>query len=144
MIIQTNPVIIAIIVIYFQALSWCPWQQNILATGGGAADKTVKFWNVNNGSCINSTNTQSQVSNSRFGTKRQIQHLKLDKYCRHDIDSFYFCIFFELPLLKFKLISLDKLTLDGLIVSQNHEEGNHIPCSFRCHPFSGQKNTKRQ
>lgn len=44
-----------------RALAWCPWQPNILATGGGTADRCIKFWNVNNGNCINSVDTNSQV-----------------------------------------------------------------------------------
>lgn len=44
-----------------RALSWCPWQPNILATGGGTADRCIKFWNVNSGTMINSVDSQSQV-----------------------------------------------------------------------------------
>ncbi len=29
-----------------RALAWCPWQSNILAIGGGTADRCIKFWNV--------------------------------------------------------------------------------------------------
>lgn len=32
-----------------KALAWCPWQNNILASGGGTADRTIRFWNVNTG-----------------------------------------------------------------------------------------------
>ena len=45
-----------------QALSWCPWQLNLLATGGGSSDKTVKFWNVTSGQCMKTLTTDSQVS----------------------------------------------------------------------------------
>lgn len=45
-----------------KALAWCPWQSNLLATGGGTADRTIKFWNTANGNCINSVDTKSQVS----------------------------------------------------------------------------------
>lgn len=44
-----------------RALAWCPWQPNVLATGGGTADRCIKFWNVNNGNCMNSVDTNSQV-----------------------------------------------------------------------------------
>jgi cell division cycle protein 20 (cofactor of APC complex) len=44
-----------------RALAWCPWQSNILATGGGTADRCIKFWNVGNGTCTNSIDTKSQV-----------------------------------------------------------------------------------
>ena len=45
-----------------QALSWCLWQLNLLATGGGSSDKTVKFWNVTSGQCMETLTTDSQVS----------------------------------------------------------------------------------
>lgn len=28
-----------------KAISWCPWKSNILATGGGKNDRTLKIWN---------------------------------------------------------------------------------------------------
>uniref|UniRef100_A0A674MSV7 Cell division cycle 20 homolog n=1 Tax=Takifugu rubripes TaxID=31033 RepID=A0A674MSV7_TAKRU len=45
-----------------KALAWCPWQHNILASGGGTSDRHIRIWNVNSGSCISSLDTQSQVS----------------------------------------------------------------------------------
>ncbi|GAA0151678.1 ubiquitin-protein ligase [Lithospermum erythrorhizon] len=44
-----------------RALSWCPFQSNLLASGGGVADHCIKFWNTNTGACLNSVNTGSQV-----------------------------------------------------------------------------------
>lgn len=44
-----------------RALSWCPFQSNLLASGGGVADKCIKFWNTKTGACLNSVNTGSQV-----------------------------------------------------------------------------------
>jgi len=44
-----------------KALAWCPHQRNVLATGGGTADKCIKFWNSANGSLLNSVETRSQV-----------------------------------------------------------------------------------
>jgi cell division cycle protein 20 (cofactor of APC complex) len=44
-----------------KALSWCPWQNNLLATGGGAADRTIRFWNTATGVCLNYIDTDSQV-----------------------------------------------------------------------------------
>ncbi|KAM7353472.1 cell division cycle 20 protein fzy [Cochliomyia hominivorax] len=44
-----------------RALAWCPWQPNVLASGGGTADRCIKFWNINNGSLINSVDSKSQV-----------------------------------------------------------------------------------
>lgn len=44
-----------------KALAWCPWQPSLLASGGGTADRCIKFWNANTGACINSVDTKSQV-----------------------------------------------------------------------------------
>lgn len=44
-----------------KALSWCPWQRNLLITGGGASDKTMRMWNVETGKSVNVINTESQV-----------------------------------------------------------------------------------
>jgi cell division cycle protein 20 (cofactor of APC complex) len=45
-----------------KALAWCPWQSNLLASGGGTADRSIKFWNVNTGGCVNRVDAKSQVS----------------------------------------------------------------------------------
>jgi cell division cycle protein 20 (cofactor of APC complex) len=44
-----------------KALAWCPWQRNLLATGGGTSDQTMRFWNIETGKLINTVNTDSQV-----------------------------------------------------------------------------------
>ena len=44
-----------------KALQWCPFQRNVLASGGGTADKTIKIWNMNTGTMLSSMNTGSQV-----------------------------------------------------------------------------------
>ena len=44
-----------------KALSWCPWKRNLLATGGGSADKHIKMWDISSGICLNSVDTGSQV-----------------------------------------------------------------------------------
>ncbi|KAJ8952645.1 hypothetical protein NQ318_020960 [Aromia moschata] len=44
-----------------KALAWCPWQPHVLASGGGTADRHIRFWNCNTGSCINAIDTKSQV-----------------------------------------------------------------------------------
>ncbi|XP_067928669.1 cell division cycle protein 20 homolog [Watersipora subatra] len=44
-----------------KAIAWCPWQPSLLASGGGTADRCLKFWNCNTGVCLNSVDTKSQV-----------------------------------------------------------------------------------
>jgi cell division cycle protein 20 (cofactor of APC complex) len=45
-----------------KAVSWCPWQTNILATGGGTLDRQIKIWNMYNGALLQNHDTKSQVS----------------------------------------------------------------------------------
>ena len=44
-----------------KALAWCPWQKNLLASGGGTADRMIRFWNSSSGTCLNEVDTHSQV-----------------------------------------------------------------------------------
>jgi cell division cycle protein 20 (cofactor of APC complex) len=45
-----------------KALAWCPWQHNIIATGGGTSDKHIKLWNIHTGNIIHNIDADSQVS----------------------------------------------------------------------------------
>ncbi|PLB35282.1 WD40 repeat domain-containing protein [Aspergillus candidus] len=49
-----------------KALSWCPWQMNLLATGGGSYDRHIHFWNTTTGARTNSIDTGSQVTSLRW------------------------------------------------------------------------------
>lgn len=45
-----------------KAVAWCPWQSNLLATGGGTNDRHIKIWNIHNGNLLQSIDAQSQIS----------------------------------------------------------------------------------
>ncbi|KAI7086037.1 cell division cycle protein-like protein Cdc20 [Hortaea werneckii] len=49
-----------------KALAWCPWQNNLLATGGGSHDRHIHFWNTTSGARVNSIDTGSQVTSLRW------------------------------------------------------------------------------
>lgn len=51
-----------------RAVAWCPWQSNLLATGGGTEDKQIHFWNTTTGARVNSVNTESQVTSLTWST----------------------------------------------------------------------------
>ncbi|KAL4189436.1 hypothetical protein AMTRI_Chr08g165400 [Amborella trichopoda] len=40
-----------------KALAWCPFQSNLLASGGGGADRSINFWNTHTGACLKSVDT---------------------------------------------------------------------------------------
>jgi cell division cycle 20, cofactor of APC complex len=44
-----------------KALEWCPHQSNLLVSGGGTADRHIRFWNTSTGTCISEHDTKSQV-----------------------------------------------------------------------------------
>nr|CAG8462146.1 14369_t:CDS:2 [Entrophospora candida]CAG8462929.1 9107_t:CDS:2 [Entrophospora candida] len=45
-----------------KAIAWCPWQRNLLATGGGSADRQIHFWNTDTLAQLKSIDTQAQVT----------------------------------------------------------------------------------
>ncbi|KAK0731442.1 WD40-repeat-containing domain protein [Lasiosphaeris hirsuta] len=49
-----------------KALAWCPWNTNLLATGGGSYDRHIHFWNTTSGARVNSIDTGSQVTSLRW------------------------------------------------------------------------------
>jgi len=44
-----------------RAVAWCPWQSNILASGGGSEDRCIRIWNCQNGNQLSHYDTKSQV-----------------------------------------------------------------------------------
>jgi len=54
-----------------KALRWCPWQRNVLASGGGSADRQVCLWNASNGRLLQAADAQSQVTDILWGTQER-------------------------------------------------------------------------
>ncbi|XP_071839545.1 cell division cycle protein 20 homolog isoform X2 [Apostichopus japonicus] len=54
-----------------KALSWCPWQTHLLASGGGTADRMLRFWAANTGTCLKTVDTGSQVSSILWSKERK-------------------------------------------------------------------------
>ncbi|PQQ06637.1 hypothetical protein Pyn_29733 [Prunus yedoensis var. nudiflora] len=46
-----------------KAIAWSPHQSGLLVSGGGTADRCIRFWNTTNGHQLNSIDTGSQVCN---------------------------------------------------------------------------------
>ncbi|GAB0203491.1 cell division cycle protein 20 B [Grus japonensis] len=44
-----------------KAVNWCPWQSNVLATGGGMKDGILRVWDINREKIIQSAATDSQI-----------------------------------------------------------------------------------
>ncbi|EPZ33907.1 WD40 repeat-like protein [Rozella allomycis CSF55] len=54
-----------------KALAWCPWQNNLLASGGGSCDQTIRFWNTQSGACLSSIDAGSQVCGILFSEEHR-------------------------------------------------------------------------
>jgi cell division cycle 20-like protein 1 (cofactor of APC complex) len=46
-----------------KAVTWSPHQHGLLASGGGTADRHIRFWNTQNGTALNRVDAGSQVCN---------------------------------------------------------------------------------
>ena len=45
-----------------KALAWCPFQPAVLASGGGAADRSIRTWNAHTGAALASVDAGAQVT----------------------------------------------------------------------------------
>lgn len=51
-----------------KAVAWSPHQVGVLASGGGTADRNIRYWNTHTGECIGAYDTGSQVCNLVWST----------------------------------------------------------------------------
>lgn len=63
-----------------RAISWCPWNPTILATGGGTTDRHIRIWNCSTGSSINSVDTGSQVTHPSFSLSNWLVYVTLMRW----------------------------------------------------------------
>jgi cell division cycle 20, cofactor of APC complex len=60
-----------------KALAWNPVQPNLLASGGGTTDRSIRFWDTTTGQCLHHIDTKSQVCGiiwGRSGTELVSSH----------------------------------------------------------------------
>ncbi|KAL3463096.1 WD40-repeat-containing domain protein [Aspergillus heterothallicus] len=67
-----------------KAIAWSPHQHHLLASGGGTADRTIKFWNTATGSLIKEVDTGSQVCNLAW-SKNSDEIISTHGYSQHQI-----------------------------------------------------------
>ena len=67
-----------------KALAWSPHQHGLLASGGGTADKCIRFWSAQSGKMINCVDTGSQVCNLLFA-KNQNELVSTHGYTENQI-----------------------------------------------------------
>jgi len=66
-----------------KALKWCPWQRNVLATGGGSADRQVCLWNAFSGRLLMSADAESQVTGIAWGGPQERELITSHGYSRN-------------------------------------------------------------
>jgi len=44
-----------------KAIAWSPHQHGLLASGGGTADRNIRFWNTASGAALTAIDTGSQA-----------------------------------------------------------------------------------
>ncbi|XP_020327868.2 cell division cycle protein 20 homolog B [Oncorhynchus kisutch] len=54
-----------------KAMAWCPWQKELIATGGGQSDGVLRIWNNQSGTCVDSAQTNSQVCSVVWSEERK-------------------------------------------------------------------------
>lgn len=68
-----------------KAIAWNPEGKDLLASGGGSEDKTLKVWDVNLGKCLKSVNTGSQVCNAIWSSIYPDEILTSHGYPHHQL-----------------------------------------------------------
>lgn len=64
-----------------KALAWCPYQFNVLASGGGTKDGCIKIWNAQRGKCLHSVDTKAQAINNLTIPLRIISSQLFYQFC---------------------------------------------------------------
>ncbi|KAI9737215.1 MAG: hypothetical protein M1818_005747 [Claussenomyces sp. TS43310] len=54
-----------------KAISFCPWRQGLVATGGGSNDKCIHFFHTVSGACLATINVAAQVTSLIWSTTRR-------------------------------------------------------------------------
>lgn len=70
-----------------KAIAWSPHQHGLLASGGGTADRCLRFWNTLTGQALQSTDTGSQVCNLAWSKHAN----ELVRRCRHALHNTLRC-----------------------------------------------------
>eukprot|EP00929_Paragymnodinium_shiwhaense_P106232 TRINITY_DN7145_c0_g1_i1.p1 TRINITY_DN7145_c0_g1~~TRINITY_DN7145_c0_g1_i1.p1 ORF type:complete len:446 (+),score=69.41 TRINITY_DN7145_c0_g1_i1:71-1408(+) len=68
-----------------KAVRWCPWQRNVLATGGGSADRQVCLWNAASGRLLMSADAESQVTGIAWGGPQERELVTSHGYSRNHL-----------------------------------------------------------
>ena len=68
-----------------KALAWSPHQNGVLASGGGTADRTIRFWNVLTNQQLHCIDTDSQVCSLVFSSNYN-ELVSTHGYSQHQVN----------------------------------------------------------
>jgi WD40 repeat protein len=69
-----------------KAISWSPHQHGLLASGGGTADRCIRFWNTATNTALSCVDTGSQVGRCEIQEKsKKKSEKKLEKTRKNSI-----------------------------------------------------------
>ncbi|KAM2975537.1 hypothetical protein FF1_001689 [Malus domestica] len=74
-----------------KALAWCPYQSEVLASGGGTEDGCIKLWNTKKGTCIKTIETNAQVCGLEWNRHHK-EILSAHGYSRGELIKNQLCI----------------------------------------------------
>lgn len=78
-----------------KAIAWSPHQHGLLASGGGTADRCLRFWNTLTGQALQSTDTGSQVCNlawSKHANELVRRHARMHAHTRRFCSASVDCV----------------------------------------------------
>lgn len=111
-----------------KALRWCPWQRNLLATGGGVADRKVCLWNTCRGRLIGSHDADSQVTGLLWGRSEK-ELLTAHGYSHNQVSLWKFPSLVKSPVKEVdlqghsgRILGLAQSPDSGLICSASADE----------------------
>ena len=67
-----------------KGIAWSPHHHGLLASGGGTADRHIRFWNTLTGQALNSIDTGSQICNLAW-SKHSQEIVSTQGYSQHQI-----------------------------------------------------------
>ena len=66
-------------------MAWAPFQQHLLATGGGTSDRCIRFWNTNTGAELESVDTGSQVCSLKWAKNGSKELISSHGFARNQL-----------------------------------------------------------
>ncbi|XP_058659984.1 LOW QUALITY PROTEIN: cell division cycle protein 20 homolog [Ammospiza caudacuta] len=127
-----------------KAVAWCPWQMNVLATGGGTRDRHILIWNVCSGTRLSAVDTRSQVTSILWSTNYK-ELISAHGFAQNQLVIWKYPIMNEVAELQAHTDRILNLTMspDGTsVASAAADETLRICCCFEMDPIKKKEKEK--